>query len=758
MIKKKKTNKGLLCAALGVLSVGLLAAGSLLATVEAKAEEGTIYTDVKTAETWDNGTGLILYLTKTDYMTAEEWSTDSAEAYKWVNSLTYEDRKEYNVCNAILDKNLDAYNYAENIFIDGVALKEYTYTLVANRYTRVDSLGILFPNDVLSNASEILINEGCQLPSLTHSYFGESYVELVVEEPLLFKKKNGNWVKGYPFDGYEAEVEYDASEKFFYLRNDGSTYKAHAEAATFEFTNVFSVNGWGDDGFTLASTAETQEGKLFVAELVHPIDATKFNTINVRLFSNVERSFAAYNASKITEASLGDALEIFTIPEKKFTTISLPTELYADENGKIDTLVFKFLDNGSENYQDNQFFLGSFTCLDDYYRLSFRFHQKGELTGEEKVDFSKLSVNGERLDVLNLNGARASATWSTVDGYYQIDVKISKSYTGAGEIVNADLYYTGNRIQAQKGMLLPNGESLDRTYTYHIYENECLLDYELIENYEETHVTSITASIDEKSNNNVRFRIVFDKKVIGQPYYHACESEEWRDKSLIVFDNMYDKEISDAFIAGGFKAALYDKILINGKSIGEWHAIDDLPTCVHTHYGQTDLYTLDMSVDSYSEMYAPIYEAFINGEDIVVEVKSGMKFTTGMKTERDYKFTVRGYESVTDKEKSEMSVFYDGKRVEDGDLLLSSTKASEHNIHVQGVSTYTVSKTENGNVVSFAVTDGEGNTFAFSVQEELVNELPKEKKGCSSSASTATALPLSLVLLFIAIARRKRHA
>ena len=133
-------------------------------------------------ESWDGGTMLLLYLSETDYMTADEWSTESNDAYKWVNQLSYADRKNFNVCNAVLDKNLDAYNYAENVFIDGVALKEYAHTLVANRYTRVDSLGILFSADVLSSASQIEIKAGCQFPSLTHSYFGESYVCLETQE------------------------------------------------------------------------------------------------------------------------------------------------------------------------------------------------------------------------------------------------------------------------------------------------------------------------------------------------------------------------------------------------------------------------------------------------------------------------------------------------------------------------------------------------------------------------------------------------
>ncbi len=732
------------------------------------AEENNITTEVAKIESKDEGMTMLLYLDETDYMTATEWSTESNEAYKWVNALAYEDRKNFNVCNAILDKNLDAYNFADNIFFDGVALKEYSYVLMANKYTYVHSLGITFPTSVLTSVSEIMIKAGCQLPSLTHSYFGEHFVCLETQEDLLFTYKNGNWAKGYPFDGYEAEVEYDANEKHFYLRNQDSTYKGHAEAPTFEFTNVFSENGWGDDGYTLASTADTLEGSLFVADLVHPIDASVFNTVNLRVFSNVPRTFAAYNASNIVEGDLGEALETFSIVGKKFTTISLSSALYADENGMIEQFVFQFMDNGSENYGDNQFFLGSFSCLDNYCRLTFPLHIQGELTGNEVLDETKVLVNGESLDKINRHGDYAEAQWATKDGYYQIDIKMARNYTGKGAVKNADLSYTGNNIQALKGLLLPNGEQLDRSYTYHIYEGESFVDYEMIDEYEDVHVADVKVRLEPTSNNNIHFLIVFDKKITLQPYYHACETEAWREESLTaenLSSDLYDKDTSVAFVAGGFKSSFYDNILINGISVGEWHAIDDLPTCVHVHYGQTDLYTLDMSIDSYSEMYAPLYEAFEKGEDITIEVKSGMKFTTSTKTTSDYKFIVNGTKATEDKEADPIKVIYDGKAVQDGDVIVSSTKAMESNIFVQGADGYTVTKTTDGNTVRFLLTFANGEEFTFAVQENIVNEIPVEedgtngKLGCSSSMAPGKAvLVLSVLALFVIFAmRRKRY-
>lgn len=725
-----------------------------------KADESAIATDINKIESWDNGTSMIFYLSESDYMTASEWSTESNEAYKWVTELAYEDRENFNVGNAVLDKNLNAYNYADNILIDGVALREYPHQLVANRYTRVDSLGILFSTSVLSSASEIIINEGCQLPSLMHSYFGKQFVCLEIKETLVFTYKNGNWAKGYPFDGYEAEVEYDASEKYFYLRNDGSTFKGHPEAATFGFTDIFDANGWGDDGYTLMSTADTVKGSLFVADLVHPIDVNEFNVVKIRVFSNVERTFTAYNANNVTEDSLGTALQTFTVPAKKFVEISLTSELYANKDGKIECFVFQFMDNGSENYADNQFFIGSFSCLDNYYHLTFPMNVQGELTGQETVDVSKVFINGECVSKINLHGSYVEAEWVTNDGYYQIDIRFSKAYKGAGAIKNADLSYTGNHMQAQKGLLLPNGETLDRSYTYRMYEGENFLDYEMIEEYEEVKVTDIKVSIVPSANNNIHFLIVFDKEITKNPYYHACETEEWRDESLIIFKGMYDEDVSKAFVSGGFKASFLDNVFINGISVGEWHAIDDLPTCVHVHYGQTNLYSLDMSIDSYSEMYATLYEAFEKGEDITIEIKSGMKFTTSKKTAQDYKFMVNGA-NITDcnKEAEELKVFYDGKELSDGDVVVSSTKAMESNIFVQGIDDYTIETTVNENMVSFILAFESGKKFTFAVQENIINEIPVEEEGgCSSSIAPNKAFfILSVVSLLVVFAMRRKH-
>lgn len=624
----------------------------------------------------------------------------------------------------------------------------FSSALYADENGKIDTFVFQFTNDGSANAS-------------SNQFFIGSFS--CSKQPLVV------------FEDYEVGVEYDANKEYFSLRDMDSSYKGHFEAPTFEFTKIFSENNWGDDGYALASSIAAN-GDLFVAELIHPINANKFGTIQVRVFSNVPRTFVSYNASNVTEESLGEVLETFSIPQG-WTTISLLSSLYVNENGKIDTIVLQFTNDGDEYGINNQFFIGSFSCLensinglvyedsffvqelDDFYHLTFRFNKKGVFGGDEVLDTAKIAVNGISIDDINSTGSYADAEWAAIQGIYQINVKLSKAYTGAAVIKNADLYYAGNSMTVCEGLTFPDGECLDRTYTCHTYKNENILDYELIGEYEDIENVNVKVRIEPTANDNIHFLIIFDKKITENPYYHACETEAWRDESLIVFKGMYDKEVSDAFVAGGFKTSFYDNILINGVSVGEWHAIDDLPTCVHVHYGQTDLYTLDMSIDSYSEMYAPLYEAFQKGEEITIEVKSGLKFTTGVQTTKDYKFVVKGSTVSKDEVAQSIKVYYDGQTVKNGDVIVSSTKVMESNIYVQGMEGYDVNKTVNGNKVSFTITDENGNEFSFTVEENIVNDIPTDEGGCASNLSMGNIiLPLMSLSLFALFAiRRKKY-
>ena len=445
----------------------------------------------------------------------------------------------------------------------------------------------------------------------------------------------------------------------------------------------------------------------------------------------------------------------------------------------IDTLVFRVTSEGVEEPAgENSFFIGSFSCsyltintlayadsffiqdIGEDYHLTFRFNANGAFAGNEALDESKVLINGTSIKDINRNGDFAQASWAAVQGIYQINVVLSKAYNGASAIKNAHLNYVGNNMQISKGLVLPNGETVDRSYTCHIYANERLVDCEMVNSYETIQATSADVRVDADSANNIHFMLGFDKEVAWQKYYHASQTEAWREKELVTHANMYDKEFSSAYIAGGFKSALFDKILINGYSIGEWHAIDGYTTCVLVHYGQLNAYTLDISIDSNSEMYGPLYEALTSGEDITIEIKSGMKFVTNRQTTQDYKFVFNGYSSTMEKEMGVSKVFYDGKEIVDGDTIITTTKATETNLHVEGTLVYTVTKTVNSNGISFLIVYENGEEISFTVQENIVDEISNDDQGgCSSSLSNSNAI-LTICLMIVAgmcVSRRKNY-
>ena len=747
----------------------------------AKAEnENATATQIDRVEVL-NGS-FMLYLTQADYMTAEEWDTTSNEAYKWVASLDWADRKNHNVHNALLNKNLDKYNYGDYILVDDEAIEADQITLHANRFTRVNTLGIDFAPTVLANMQKITFKAGCQLPTLTYSYFGEGEFScLTLEEDYIFKNHNGVWVRAYPFEGYEEGKLYDADEKSFYTREETSSFKGHKEAPMSHFETAFSDNGWmGEKGYVLSS-AIAEKGDLVVLEFVNPINAEEFAAIELNVFSNVPRSLAVHNAYDVTSSSLGDPLQTFTLPGRSaisFTTVTLISAYYADENGMIDTLVFRVLDDGSAtNRGDNCIYVGAFVCNrlnvvysnsflieegEDAYHLTYRFNAKGEFTGKESLPLSKVFVNGESIEAINRKGQFATAKWAAVQGVYQIDVTLLKAYEGTAAIKNADNNFAGNSMQVAKGLVLPNGEMIDRDYACRIYAGETFVDYEMLDSYEDTRVTSVHVGLDYNPNApendpNIHFRIIFDEKITQRTYVHAAQTEAWRVVALTPYVGYYDEEISSAFVAGGFKASLFDNVFINGKSVGDWQASDAIPTAVLAHYGQTGLYTLDLSIDCLSDMYDDIYAAFNSGEDITIEIKSGMKFATAVKTTQDFKCVINGYSVTMGDEKPEMQVFYDGKKVEEGDLLRSATPASENNISVQGIAEYSVQKTVNGNTTTFVISYGENKSFIFAVKENIINEIPTEKEGCSSSVSLGGVAILLAIATIVLSVRRKHY-
>ena len=740
-----------------------------LSQVETNADVGNdIQAKVEQVKTQNDGSMLMLFFNyegeyTTDYMTTA-WSPESNETYHWYlpegfgmpeediakyesrgGQLAYEDRDKYNMPNAVLDKNLDAYNLGEYILIDGKPLNTYNYSLVANRWTLVHTLSIeLNGSTAFAGVTELQIKAGCTLPTLTYSYFGEGEPSaLVIEEEQNFRNKNGGWVKVYPFAGYEKGVEYDATEQFLYSRQSTANFYGYTEAYTCEFTDALN-RYYQEDGISLASTSDTVKGSLLIYDFVNPINANEFGTINLCLFSHAARTFVSYNAYNVTASSKGMVVESLS-KSSGFTVVTLQSALYANEDGYIDRLVFEFTNDGMlDKPNENHMFLAYFSFgdfnvntivydksfiiqdNDTYYDLTLRFNKKGEFSGDEALDTSKVLINGVSVDEINKNGTYAVANWMVLSGIYHINVRLDKAYQGPGQFKNVDLEYTGSKFTVEKDLVFPNGDLLDRTYTCNIYQGEAFVDYEFIKEYKDTKVTDVELFIDKISADNLHFYVIFNQKLCSQTYFHADQRETWRETALRDY-GAYDPDFAKVYLAGGFKSSLLDNVMINGKTLAQWHAIDLYETCIFVHYAQASEFTLDVSIDSRSETYAQLLPLFEAGNGISITVKSGMKFPTAIKTSEDAEYILKDGRMVTNTTASEVEVFYDGKAVADGDVLKLNTPALESGIYVKGTTDYEVSKTVEGNKTTFVVTV-EGETITFSVEQDVTELNPIDKQ------------------------------
>ena len=783
-------------------------------SINAKAEESfdIVYeariTGINNEQQVSTDYSFVMHLSETDYMTADDWSAERND-YKWFNAdegrVEYDsvDLLENNLCNFPLDKHLDELNFEQKILIDGVTLAQYKvdhpYYLIGNMRTRVDTLSISFVEPVLKDVTIIEVLAGCQLPTLSRSCRDEFLTSCIeITETVKYENKNGVWVTY--FEGYSEDVEYIGNENAFYLY-DMPTYKNHPVTPFTEHTLFFdgrNIAGNIHYGKALASSSNTQKGYLTVLQFVNPISVEDFNQLNLKLYTNHKRTIFSYNANNITTSTLGSALESFNLDGGSYTTVSMDASLYADDDGMLRTIVFKFNEdgepfvngNGEEEYDGNgnlvrdQLFVMSYNVAnrdaselltkdsliiienDEVYEITFRFNRSGESSGVA-LDKSKVILNGQTLTKLLSECKTATATWTKAGSVYQISVTLPKSYTGVSQIKNADNGFACNSMGVQKGLKFPDGSELEKSYTCHIYGAEKILDSESLVELDKTTVLGVTYRYDAGSNN-LRFSIRFDKKITSANYYHACEIERWRETDLYNSNSLYyDKGMSNVFVKSGFKSSLLDCIVINGKTIGEWHAHEvGAVTNVQTHYGASGLEYVDVVFESHSQLtYNPISELVQTGEGVTVEIKDGLKFMTNCEVKKTQIFTLEDGRFSEVLPAKEIHVYYDGSEVQNGATVTVKTAVCPTSISVINVRNYQVTHVTTDKTTVFTITYGDGQEFTFTVIEDSVTKpaakpttnTETKKKGCKS----AVELPivgLTLILLASAIVLKERRS
>ena len=92
-----------------------------------------------------------------------------------------------------------------------------------------------------------------------------------------------------------------------------------------------------------------------------------------------------------------------------------------------------------------------------------------------------------------------------------------------------------------------------------------------------------------------------------------------------------------------------------------------------------------------------------------------MKFTSGIRTEKDYSFVMQNGKFVLKGETTGLSVFYNGKPVSHDAAIVSETKVLESNLDVNGVEGYALTLMREGNIVKFVIAIDGGEKFEFTV-------------------------------------------
>ena len=313
-------------------------------------------------------------------------------------------------------------------------------------------------------------------------------------------------------------------------------------------------------------------------------------------------------------------------------------------------------------------------------------------------------------------------------------------------------------MTVSEGLTFPNGEVLEKSYTCHLYNNERIGDCDLANVYKDTKVLSAKFSFVEDSEN-LKFTLFFDKDVVTSPYYHACEIEAWRSTELYASGtHLYDSGISAAFIMGGYKSSLLDNILINGKTIGEWHAHEsNQPTNIQVHYGNSALNAVDIFfAKACPYTYDDLCALVETGSGITIEVKEGLKFMVNTKTSASQTFVYENSKFVEQKEAEPIRVYFNGAEVLQGDTVMVDTAVSKNSIAVEGVADYQITNTVNGADTTYTITYGD-ETFTFVVTENITETETEPEAGCMASAGLGSIWMALTTIAGVAMIRRRKY-
>lgn len=600
------------------------------------------------------------------------------------------------------------------------------------------------------------------------------------------------FIDGYSLgnDPYQLGVTYDVDENYVKLQN-ASSYKGLTVAPFGERTTFWSNEAKvdSDEGCSVvahrADNSDLQKGDVMILEFVTDIAANKYEVLNLTLATAAETgaTFEVYNVYEIENGKLGPMKQRVKADFWSFKTNNIALESLADANGYVGAIALKLISDKAPTFSVGSFSLGTLESLveknapqildnkitvletNDAYEFTIEFNRTGAFNGtyNEKTVGELVSLNGVKLSDINKENSNVKLSMALM-GRYCMTLSVDKEYDGAGSVINADKHFVGNCVEIEKGFVLPNGEELTDTFAMHVYLVDSITD--VIDNTQKSAaigINSLSSYVDE--NDNLIINVHFNNEITGNPLYYLCNPDSFNRKEVAKLNGeavLYDANVAKAFIYGGYKSSLLDNMKINGNTLAEWLAMDELAgshgynSAIMVHYGQMGNKVATIMIAAASEISRELNQSYEEGT-LEVTLNEGLKFPSGrgMGNNVTYRYSDSVWNQVSS---AEFAVYYDGQKVEDGDSLTVNNIVSANNITVLGEGEYHIEEKITGKKAQYTILEGDEELLQFTVEGEEV--MPVNTTG---QIPMVVVIAAAFVILFVGVVvyfmrKGKKHA
>lgn len=601
--------------------------------------------------------------------------------------------------------------------------------------------------------------------------FGSYDIEITALRTKLFAEKDGQvralllkcvkagaekgqfFVDGYSLgqDPYKKGVLYDADED--HVKIQGSDTYGSLKVSPFNERSVFwdkeakleSEKGYAVIAHRVDGTA-LQKGDLMILEFVTDIDTNKFEVLNLTLATASAQGaiLEVYNIYDADNGTLGEPTQRVNADFWSFKTNNISLKGLADKNGYVGAIGLRLVSDAAETFSVGGFSLGSLNDLvekgkpqildnkitvfetDDAYEFVVEFNSTGNEGSKDNEETLKDVVSFNGMTLKEINKEEKNITLSVdLMGRYCMTLRVKKSYKGDAAVKNADRHFVGNCVQIKKGYQLPNGEKLKETFALHVYLTDGITDIVSDEKLQSIGVNSVTSGLD--ANGNLTISVYFTNQITGNPVYFLCNPDSFNKKnveSLNAETILYDSTVAEAFIYGGYKSSLMDHIRINGNTVAEWMAVDQLKgslgydTAVMVHYGQAGDKAASIIFSGNTEIGKQMNKAYESGT-IDLQLDEGLKFTTARELKKDVTYQYRdGKWKQT--HSADFAVYYDGQKVVNGQTLQVENEPSVHNVVVTGEGQYDILEERTGDTAVYTIKKSEKTKMIFTVEGNAV--------------------------------------